>query len=194
MLTSGAMPESVLSAEAAAPPEAGEQSAAIVRVLMPSALGQLGVELVGTAVSRILVAPGAKIRKDFIPLAKLKRSDFLDEVFGRLSEYLTGARRQLDIEPDLAASGLGLFERRVLKETMKVPYGKTRTYQYIAEACGRPEAYRQVLAILQENPVPLLVPCHRIVTNRSGIGSWIGGSRKKQWLLHLEEETAAAGN
>jgi methylated-DNA-[protein]-cysteine S-methyltransferase len=124
-------------------------------------------------------------------LAKLKRSDFLDEVFGRLSEYLAGARRQLDIEYDFGPSGADSFTRRVLKETTKVPYGRTRTYQVIAEAAGRPEAYRQVLAILQENPIPLIVPCHRVVTHRSGIGSWIGGTRKKQWLLRLEQQAAA---
>ena len=81
----------------------------------------------------------------------------------------------------------------MLKETTKVPYGRTRTYQVIAEAAGRPEAYRQVLAILQENPIPLIVPCHRVVTHRSGIGSWIGGTRKKQWLLRLEQQAAATG-
>lgn len=188
------MPEFQLGAEATGlvplPPKPPE----IVRVLMPSAIGPLAVELVGTAVSSIIVAPSPRARKVFIPLAKLKRSDFLDEIFGRLSEYFAGARRELGIEHDLGASGLDGFERLVLEETGKVPYGSTKTYQYIADACGRPEAYRQVLAILQENPIPLLVPCHRIVTHRSGIGSWIGGTRKKQWLLRLEKQVAAAGS
>jgi methylated-DNA-[protein]-cysteine S-methyltransferase len=191
MVTSRAMPETPTPAVAQAPaaPPAPEP----VRVLMPSAIGQLGVELVGEAVSRIRVSPPAGDRKYFTPLAKLKRSDFLDEVFGRLSEYLAGARRQLDIDYDLGPSGADSFTRRVLKETTKVPYGRTRTYQVIAEAAGRPEAYRQVLAILQENPIPLIVPCHRVITHRSGIGSWIGGTRKKQWLLRLEQQVLASG-
>jgi methylated-DNA-[protein]-cysteine S-methyltransferase len=191
MLTFGAMQESHLAVDVAGLQAAVPPPPERMRVLMPSALGPLGVELLGVAVSRIVISPAARERKVFIPLAKLKRSDFLDEVFGRLSEYLAGARKQLEIEHDLTSSGLDSFARRVLKETMKVPYGRTKTYQYIAEASGRPEAYRQVLAILQENPIPLLVPCHRIVTNRSGIGSWIGGTRKKRWLLRLEEQAAA---
>lgn len=186
------MLEAPVAAEAAMEPSA-QPAPEPIRVLMPSVLGQLGIELVGTAVSRVLVAAPAKQRKLFIPLIKMKRSEAADEVFGRLLEYLAGVRRNLDIEVDLGPSGVDPFAQRVLLETMQVPYGQTRTYQFIAEAAGRPEAYRQVLAILQENPIPLVVPCHRIVTHRSGIGSWIGGTRKKQWLLRLEEQTTAGG-
>ncbi|NJN37295.1 MAG: MGMT family protein [Nitrospiraceae bacterium] len=62
---------------------------------------------------------------------------------------------------DLGRTDLGAFERRVLRETAKIPFGKTRTYGAIAESAGRPEAYRQVLSILLLNPIPLLIPCHR---------------------------------
>jgi len=165
----------------------------MVRVLVPSPLGPLAVEFNGQAVSRLTIAPSARVRRDYRPFGKMRSSDFLDEVFGRLSEYFAGARKNPEIEHDLPASGVDSFARRVLRETLKVPYGKTRTYQAIAEAAGRPEGYRQVLSVLNDNPIPILIPCHRIVTNKSGLGGYVAGIRKKQWLLKLEEQVAARG-
>jgi O-6-methylguanine DNA methyltransferase len=165
----------------------------VVRVLVPSPLGPLAVEFTGQAVSRLTIAPVAKTKRDYRPFGKMRSSEFLDEVFGRLSEYFAGARKNPEIEHDLGPSGLDSFARRVLREACKVPYGKTRTYQAIAEAAGRPEAYRQVLSVLNANPIPLVIPCHRIVTNKSGVGGYVAGTRKKQWLLKLEEQVAARG-
>jgi methylated-DNA-[protein]-cysteine S-methyltransferase len=79
----------------------------------------------------------------------------------------------------------------VLKETARTAYGRTRTYKELAEAAGRPEAYRLVVSVLEKNPLPLLVPCHRIVPSKSGIGTWVGGASRKKWLLRLEQESAA---
>ncbi|MEO8504739.1 MAG: methylated-DNA--[protein]-cysteine S-methyltransferase [Acidobacteriota bacterium] len=164
-----------------------------VRVLVPSPLGPLAVELTGPAVSRVTIAPTARVRKNYRPFGKMRSSEFLDEVFGRLSEYFAGARRNPEIEHDFGPSGLDSFARRVLRETCKVPYGKTRTYQAIADAAGRPEAYRQVLSILNDNPIPIVIPCHRVVTHKSGVGGYVGGTRKKQWLLKLEEQVVERG-
>jgi O-6-methylguanine DNA methyltransferase len=157
-----------------------------LRVLMPSPIGPLGMVLQGTVVTRLLIDPAKEERVLFAPLHKIDGSDTLDEIFGRLSEYFAGARRKPEIDVDLAPCGLDVFARRVLKETCKIPYGRTRTYQGIAEAVGRPDAYRQVLSILLENPIPILIPCHRVVTTKSGAGSYIGGAERKRWLLEME--------
>jgi O-6-methylguanine DNA methyltransferase len=162
-----------------------------VRVIVPSQIGNLGVEFYGLAIGRILVAPPAQTAKLFHPLSAFEDSDFLDEVFGRLSEYFAGARRALELEFDLAPSGIDSFSRRVLKESMRTPYGKTRTYKDIADASGRPEAYRQVLSILLDNPLPLIIPCHRIIPTKEGIGGWVGGASRKRWLLRMERENSA---
>ena len=171
-------------------PEAAE----VVCLLLPSPIGNLGIELTGRALTRILIAPTGRKRSRFKPFSELKRSEqteFLDETLGRFSEFLAGARRKLDIEYDLGPSGLTGFERRVLKETTKIRYGRTRTYQQIASAAGNASAYRQVLSILQGNPLPLVIPCHRVVTVKSGPGSWIGGTKKKTWLLKMEQRGLA---
>jgi O-6-methylguanine DNA methyltransferase len=157
-----------------------------LRVLMPSPIGHLGVELQGLVVTRLLIEPKGDDRALFTPLHKIGGSESLDEIFGRLSEYFAGARRKIEIEYDLTSCGLDNLARRVLKEACKIPYGRKRTYQGVAEAVGRPEAYRQVLAILLDNPIPILIPCHRVVTHKGGVGSYIGGTDRKRWLLELE--------
>ncbi len=165
----------------------------VVRFLMPSAIGTIGMELQDRVITRVLLAPKAKDRKGFVPFHELEDSEFLEELFGRLSEYFAGARRQLGIDWDLGPSGVSGFARRVLKETAKVPFGRTRTYRQIAVAAGRPDAYRLVLAALMENPLPIVIPCHRVVTNKSGIGSFIGGPKRKRWLIEMEKEALRQG-
>ena len=167
-----------------------------VRILLPSPLGSLGIELVGERVGGILIVPKGRQRRQFKPFANLKRSertDFIDEVLGRFSEYLAGARRKLELDYDLRAMGLTGFHRRVLRQTARIPYGRTRTYQQIADSAGRPDAYRQVLSTLITNPLPLVVPCHLVVTHKSGIGSFIGGPKKKRWLLKMERRGLTVG-
>ncbi|HEX2224954.1 MAG TPA: methylated-DNA--[protein]-cysteine S-methyltransferase [Thermoanaerobaculia bacterium] len=161
-------------------------------MLLPSPVGALGVELSGAVVTRLWIEPVEPVLSTLIPLRKLDGSDLLDEIFGRLSEYLAGARRKLDIEYDLAASGVNGFGRRVLKEVCRIPYGKTRNYQELAEASGRPEAADQVLAVLLENPLPLLIPCHRVLGPDS-VGSYVGGTDRKRWLLDLESHPQELG-
>lgn len=173
-------------------PEQGDPAAAsrpeALRVLFPSALGELGIELRGQTITRLVIAPEGEENAAFTPFEDLDGSEFLDEIFGRLSEYFAGARKNLDLSYDLAPSGLPRFDARVLHEVAKIPYGRTRTYQKIAAAAGQPDGYRQVLAVLVANPIPIVVPCHRVVTNKSGIGSYIAGKEKKRWLLDLERE------
>lgn len=167
-----------------------ESPANFLRVLMPSPIGSLGVELLSTAFTRVTIEPAEPLRSSFTPLHLLDGSDPLDEIFGRLAEYFAGARRKLDLEFDLAVCGVAAFVRRVLKETTKIPYGKTRTYQEVAEACGRSECRPEVLAILRENPIPVVIPCHRVIAEDGGLGEYVGGCKRKLWLLELESQGA----
>ena len=165
-----------------------------LRIRIPSPIGTLGIELTGEILTRIVIAPKGKERNSFRDFADLKRteySDFLDEVLGRFSEYFAGARKNLGLEFDLKVTGLTGFPRRVLRQTSKIPYGRTRTYREIAETAGKPDGYRQVLSTLMTNPLPLVVPCHRVTTSKSGVGSYVGGVNKKKWLLRLEQRTVA---
>lgn len=159
------------------------------QVLFPSALGPLGLELRGQTITRLVIEPSGEDADRFVPFEELEDSDFLDEIFGRLSEYFAGARKNLELEWDLAPSGLPRMEAKILQEVAKIPYGRTRTYQRIATGVGYEDGYRQILAVLVNNPIPVVIPCHRVVTNKSGVGSYIAGKEKKRWLLDLEKKS-----
>jgi methylated-DNA-[protein]-cysteine S-methyltransferase len=164
-------------------------TAETLRVLMPSPIGPLGIELVGTVVTRLWIDPAELVLSTLVPLRKLDDSEVLDEVFGHLSEYFAGARRKLELEYDLGPSGLNGISRRVLKEVARIPYGKTRSYAEVVDAAGRAAAGGQVLSVLQENPIPILIPCHRVLASPSGLGSYVGGTDRKRWLLDLESQS-----
>jgi methylated-DNA-[protein]-cysteine S-methyltransferase len=168
------------------------RSAEVLRVLFPSPIGTIGLELAGETVTRLLIEPSEAERRLFTPFEDIEGSEFLDEAFGHLSEYFAGARRSSELSYDLSATPMPSWQARVLHEVAKIPFGRTRTYQRIATASGMPDGYRQVLAALVENPIPILVPCHRVVTNKSGVGSYIGGKEKKKWLLAMEKEAMQA--
>jgi methylated-DNA-[protein]-cysteine S-methyltransferase len=164
-------------------------------ILVPSPIGVLGLEFLDAVAVGLEIVPVGGRRQSYTPFGDLKpaeRSEEIDEAIGRLSEYLAGARRQLGIDYDLGPAGLDEFTQRVLVETARIPYGRTRTYQDVAAAIGRPGAYRQVLSALVTNPLPLIVPCHRVVPSRTGIGSYVAATAKKEWLLKMERRVLAA--
>lgn len=177
------MPE---AEESSVPPPT--PSAETLKVLMPSPIGPLGIEVTGWILDRLVIAPVEPEAATFIPLHDVDGSDFLDEVFGRLSEYFAGARRQLDLEYQLdPPEGQDNFVQRVLAETARIPYGKVWSYARLAEAAGRPHAEREVRAILLENSLPIVIPCHRVVFSRTSPGDYVGGAERKRWLLELEQ-------
>ena len=157
-----------------------------VAVLLPSPLGSLGLKARGKVIVELTIVPTRSQRRRYETFHDAKRSDFLDETLGRLSEYFAGARRNLDLAFDLEPARLDPFTRTVLEAVTEIPYGETRTYQKLAASIGAIDRYRLVRAALMNNPLPILVPCHRVVPRRSGPGSYIAGTRKKKWLLEME--------
>jgi methylated-DNA-[protein]-cysteine S-methyltransferase len=153
---------------------------------MPSPIGALGVELHRTVVTRLVIEPAEPERLSFTPLHEATGSDLLDEVCGRISEYLAGARRKLELEWNLGPCGCKGYARRVLKEVAKIPYGRTRTAEGIAGLTGRPDACPQVVAILLANPIPIVIACHRVVAADGSPGGYVAGVERKRWLLALE--------
>ncbi len=105
---------------------------------------------------------------------------------GQLSTYLSGKRRNFTLVIDWAV--LRPFQRSVLRATYKIPYGETRTYKEIAERIGRPRAARAVGRAEATNPMPLVVPCHRVIGRDGKLhGYGLGeGVKTKEWLLRLE--------
>jgi O-6-methylguanine DNA methyltransferase len=105
--------------------------------------------------------------------------------------YLTGLPADLSGVPlDLGGTP---FQRAVWSAARAIPFGETRTYAQVAAAVGRPGAARAVGQALGANPVPLLVPCHRVVATGGGLGGFTGGLEMKARLLALEARTGAEG-
>ena len=92
---------------------------------------------------------------------------------------------------ELKPYGLTKFEMDVLGATYDIPKGHTRTYKQIAEQIGRPNAYRAVGSALHKNPLPIRIPCHRVVRGNGDIGGYGAGRRKKLRLLRKEKAEIA---
>lgn len=113
----------------------------------------------------------------------------LDPVRRQLDEYLDGRRRNFDLRVDLSlVSGFG---RRALQAARRIPCGSVATYGDLARRAGSPRAARAVGHAMATNPIPLVVPCHRVVPAGGGIGNYGGGVEMKAWLLDLESRDPA---
>ncbi len=106
-----------------------------------------------------------------------------------LAEYLAGARSYFTVPVDL--SGLPEFQRSVLAAASEIPFGEVRPYRWVAEVIGRPRAVRAVGSALGDNPVPPLIPCHRVIRSDGSLGGYLFGLSLKDQLLALERETPA---
>lgn len=109
----------------------------------------------------------------------------MDGVRREVDGYLGGRVRAFASPIDWRMAGPG-FSRRVLEETARIPYGSASTYAEIARRAGSPRAARAAGNALHDNPLPIVVPCHRVVPSGGGVGRYGGAEWRKEWLLRLE--------
>ena len=117
--------------------------------------------------------------------ARVLRSP-LDEVRRELDEYFAGRRQEFDLPLDLRVAP---FHEEVLRELARVPYGRVDTYGHLAALVGRPKAARAVGTVMNRNPIPIVLPCHRIVGANGSLTGYGGGLPAKRLLLELEGAT-----
>ena len=108
----------------------------------------------------------------------------LDEVRRELDEYFAGRRRDFGLEIDWSLTRG--FTRRVLQETARIDYGELRSYAQVAAGAGSARAVRAAGNALGSNPMPIVVPCHRVVRTGGALGGYTGGVERKQHLLRIE--------
>jgi methylated-DNA-[protein]-cysteine S-methyltransferase len=109
----------------------------------------------------------------------------LDQTRRELEQYFAGTRRQFELPLDWRLShGFG---RRVLKATARIPFGSFSNYKEIATAAGSPRGFRAAGNALGHNPIPIIVPCHRVLHSSGGIGGYTGGVARKRVLLAVED-------
>ena len=108
----------------------------------------------------------------------------LDEPRRELDQYFTGARQEFELPLDWGLSRG--FARRVLRATARIPYGSVSTYKRVAIEAGSPRGHRATGNALGSNPLPIVVPCHRVLHSSGGLGGYTGGIARKRLLLSVE--------
>ena len=164
----------------------------IVWAAMKSRIGTIRVAATSRGVCKI--ALGKETAQDFSSWLdrhvghaprQPERSGIVALALDQIAEYLGGLRREFDLPLDLVGTE---FQRRVWSAVAGIPYGQTRTYAQVAGAIGKPLAVRAVGAANGANPLPLVVPCHRVLGSDGSLTGYGGGLDVKQKLLELESQ------
>jgi methylated-DNA-[protein]-cysteine S-methyltransferase len=134
--------------------------------------------------------PEGSMRRDPDPDWIYNEKPFL-EARRQLFEYFDGKRKDFDLPLSLNGTE---FQLRVLEELQRIPYGETTSYGDIAKRIGRPKAMRAVGAANGRNPIPIIVPCHRVIGSGGDLTGFGGGLATKEALLRLEAENSQFPN
>lgn len=146
---------------------------------IPSPVGGLKLVAHDSALTAILwesepVPESAEEARDHPVLRKCEK---------QLGEYFAGRRREFSVKVDLRGTE---FQKRVWQELLSIPHGETGTYARIAAQAGRPKAVRAAGAAIGRNPIPIIVPCHRVIGCDGKLTGFAGGLKIKKILLSLE--------
>jgi methylated-DNA-[protein]-cysteine S-methyltransferase len=156
---------------------------------------------VETPIGNLVVAstPRGLVRVSFVPEVRdkvlqelaedlsprvVEAPERLDDVRRQLDDYFEGRRHEFDLPVDWQLSHG--FARRVLQHTYRIPFGAVSSYKQMAAAAGSPRGARAAGNALGSNPIPIVVPCHRVLHSGGGIGGYGGGLDMKRFLLRLE--------
>lgn len=154
--------------------------------LADSPVGQLLVAATDRGLCRIAYRPDDAVDElahDF-GARVLRVPRRVDLVRRELDEYFEGTRREFDLALDLTP--VAGFHRLALDELARVPYGQVTTYGALAAKIGRPSAARAVGGAMNRNPIPIVLPCHRVVGAGGALVGYAGGLERKEALLRLE--------
>jgi methylated-DNA-[protein]-cysteine S-methyltransferase len=153
-----------------------------------TAMGPLLVGVTDRGLCRISFDPNPERELELLARAHgsrvLRSTKPIERVHRELDEYLEGRRRDFDVDLDLR--GQPDFYLRVLSELARVGYGETTTYGTLAARAGNPRAARAVGTVMNRNPVPIVLPCHRVVGANGSLTGYGGGLHRKELLLRLE--------
>jgi methylated-DNA-[protein]-cysteine S-methyltransferase len=157
-------------------------------VIDDTPIGPLLVGVTDHGVCRISFDPDSEhhldqLARQFGPRV-LRSSKPVERVRRELDEYFEGRREHFDVEPDIR--GLPAYNQKVLAELARVEYGRTTTYGTLAALTGNPRAARAVGTVMNRNPIPIVLPCHRVVGASGSLTGYAGGLHRKEQLLRLE--------
>ncbi len=139
----------------------------LLGITLPQRSAQEACQLLGDSVNRAICSPHP-----------------FDNLMERLKVYFSGHRTTFPDKLDLSRATH--FQREVWEITRRIPYGETRSYAWVAEQIKKPRAMRAVGQALSKNPLPIIVPCHRVVASDGKLGGFSSGVEMKRYLLSLE--------
>lgn len=148
-------------------------------------IAKLNFKVFGTAkgIKKVLINNKPAVH-DFTDEIKLRNDDpFLFGIFDELDEYFNKGRKEFSVPLDIQGTE---FQKKVWKELKKIPFGQTKTYKQIAEKIKNPKALRAVGGAIGANPVPIIIPCHRVLNTNGSLGGFSCGLEVKELLLELE--------
>lgn len=163
------------------------QTARLIRWdVINTSIGPLYLAVSADGLNRVgFKQPEANFIAQLDPMARTERSrDAIADVADQLTDYFSGRREVFNLQVDWR--GVGDFQRRVLEASLDIPRGHTLTYQQVAKAIGKPKSSRAVGQALARNPVPVVVPCHRVLGSDGSLHGYAGGLERKEILLRLE--------
>jgi O-6-methylguanine DNA methyltransferase len=165
----------------------------ILALSVATPIGRLRLAATGKELVRLeLPGPTAELRMRVwlalrFPEATVRSgvNPILRKAAAQLQAYFTAGLREFSLPLDLAGT---TFQREVWQAVASIPFGETRTYRDIAQAIGRPRAVRAVGAAQAANPLPLVIPCHRVIGSDGSLTGYGGGMEVKRWLLDHETD------
>ena len=153
--------------------------------ILKTELGNFGVLISESKLIKIILPN--KLESIPIKVANPKKYEpFMIDVLKQLSQYFNGSRKQFELDLKLQISP---FYQKVLNEVCKIPYGQTRSYKNIAKKIKNPRAYRAVANANATNPIPIIIPCHRVIQSNGELGKYGGGERLKNSLIEKEKNS-----
>ncbi|MEE2765220.1 MAG: methylated-DNA--[protein]-cysteine S-methyltransferase [Candidatus Neomarinimicrobiota bacterium] len=149
---------------------------------LDSSLGKFGIHTSKKEICQIFL-PNSSSYQTMPRTPVEKQSSILKLALDELNQYFLGERRKFTVPFDLM---LPPYFNKVLKAVSKIPFGHTASYQDIAVQTGNPKAVRAVGNANAKNPIPIIIPCHRVITSSGKLGGYGGGTDLKEMLLHHE--------
>jgi len=142
-------------------------------------IGKIGIAEEDGCITHVVLA-GDKAPEGF----ELAETPVIERAAAQLKEYIEGKRKEFDLPLALAGTE---FQRSVWKALQDIPWGETRSYKDIATQVGNPKATRAVGMANNRNPIPIIVPCHRVIGSDGSLIGYGGGLQMKRYLLELEK-------
>ena len=152
-------------------------------IIHTSQFGDFGIFIRRNILTNIILPNSLKAIK---AIPSKNKSAFMVKVRSQLNEYFGGVRKSFELKIDIEMS---TFIIKTLEEVKKIPYGCTRSYKDIANNIKSPRAHRAVANANARNPLPIIIPCHRVVKSNGGLGGYDGGSFLKNKLIEFEKNT-----